>query len=733
MKLTIKTRIISGFAILLVISAAIGIFSLYTLSRIQEMTARANELDMAIGEISDVLNAHYNWRFNLTMTVFDGTDFTGSLDPNACALGQWRNSESATRYADDTIRSLLTRLDAPHNLIHRRAADVIAHLDAGNTTEARNIFVDEILPNASASIDIITEMEWRYSTMMDEVMESVLVYENRAIVINITLLIVAVLLGIILAVAITKSIINPITRLMDVADNVAKGNLNVNIDTSAQDETGMLAASFAHVVENINALISDLEVLIKSNDAGEIDARIDASKFSGSYYEVADGVNGIFGGLVKEVIELLECLGAYSKGNFDANVSKKVGKKVVMNITVDELRNNLKSINREINMLVNAVMNGDLSKRADAGAYKGDWGALVIGLNNLMDEISAPAGEIMSVMQHIADGDFTQKMSGNYKGDFNALKESINTTVTNIASYIDEIAEVLAGLAQNDLNQGITRNYVGSFSIIKDSLNNIITKLNDVIGEILSASGQVLDGSKQIANSSMTLAEGASVQAASVEELNASVYVINESTGENAKNAKSAESLSEQSMKHAAGGKEEMQSMLDAMEGIKESSDKINKIIKVIEDISFQTNLLALNAAVEAARAGDHGKGFAVVADEVRTLAGRSQIAAKETADLIEESRHRVREGANIANNTAQALNNIVDAISKVAQIIAGISESSQEQSEAIQQVTIGLSQITDIVQRNSSTSEEAAAASQELSGQSELMRSHVSVFRLKR
>jgi methyl-accepting chemotaxis protein len=260
--------------------------------------------------------------------------------------------------------------------------------------------------------------------------------------------------------------------------------------------------------------------------------------------------------------------------------------------------------------------------------------------------------------------------------------------------------------------------------VIQDitELESSIQKMNEIMKNVKLVSEQVSTGARHISESSQDLANGASQQASAIEQLNANIDMVNEKTQTNAKNAYSASDLAKTAREEALIGNNEMQQMLQSMNGIKDASSNISRIIKTIEDIAFQTNLLALNAAVEAARAGEHGKGFAVVAEEVRNLAARSQLAAKETTDLITDAINRVDEGTGIAQSTANALNTIVSNFDEVSKIVEEIAADSSEQTTSIEQISIGITQITGITQSNSSVSEQTAAASQELAGQSETL-----------
>ncbi len=352
--------------------------------------------------------------------------------------------------------------------------------------------------------------------------------------------------------------------------------------------------------------------------------------------------------------------------------------------------------------------------------------SLFIGLY-VANDISAPILRMIDSAQRIAIGDLSQKIGSTSNNEVGQLAQALDQMTESLSSR----ARLAEAIADGDLTHNVI--LASEHDSLGRSLQKMTQHLSEVIAEINTASLQIDSGSGQVSDSAQDLSQASTEQAAAIEEIGASLTDLSSRTQINATNAEQANHLAAAARNSADEGNQQMEQMVIAMEEINISGQNISKIIKTIDEIAFQTNLLALNAAVEAARAGQHGKGFAVVAEEVRNLAARSAKAAQETADLIEGSVEKGKNGSAIAERTSQSLQEIVTGISKTSDLIAEIAASSKDQAEGLSQVNDGLQQVDEIVQRNTAGAEESAAAAEELSSQSSYMRQLIDQFKLKR
>ncbi len=352
----------------------------------------------------------------------------------------------------------------------------------------------------------------------------------------------------------------------------------------------------------------------------------------------------------------------------------------------------------------------------------------------LTRSITKPLRQLETAADKIVNGNFDISVTYESKDELGSLTKSFKNMTFILETVISDASRLLSEMADGnfDVRTNAEERYVGSLQSLLLSIRKLNKDLSITLGQINQSADQVASGSGQVSNGAQALAQGATEQAASVEELASTITNISYQVKSTADNAMEARSKS-----NTAGGEAEicnnqMHDMMDAMEEIARSSNEISKIIKTIEDIAFQTNILALNAAVEAARAGEAGKGFAVVAEEVRSLASKSSVASKNTAELIESSVNAVTRGTKLANSTAESLVQVVNHVRSASTKVDEIANAAEEQAGAIEQVTLGVDQISSVVQTNSATAEESAAASQELSEQASTLKSLVAKFKLR-
>ncbi|UYB50527.1 methyl-accepting chemotaxis protein [Xanthomonas sp. AM6] len=472
-----------------------------------------------------------------------------------------------------------------------------------------------------------------------------------------------------------------------IADAIASGKLDNDIDTQARDETGRLLASMRIMQDQLSAVLAAQTEMAQRHDAGQISYRMDEAAFPGDYGRMVRDNNALVAAHIAVKMRLVQIMGRYAIGDLSEDMDTLPGEKALLTQTMDTVKQNLTAMNGQISQLASAAAAGDFSVRGDAQRFQYDFRAMVESLNQLMATADGNLDALSKLLQAIAAGDLSVRMHGEFQGVFATMRDDANATAEQLAA---------------------------------------------IVGRIQTAAASINGAASEIAAGNDDLSRRTEQQAASLEETAASMEELTATVKQNAEHARQANQLAVGAASVASQGGDVVSQVVATMSGIEASSKKIADIISVIDGIAFQTNILALNAAVEAARAGEQGRGFAVVASEVRTLAQRSANAAKEIKGLIDDSVSRVSDGSALVDQAGRTMQEIVASVRRVTDIMGEISAASQEQSAGIEQVNQSVTQMDETTQQNAALVEEATAAARAMEDQAGQLLGAVAVFKIE-
>ena len=299
----VRTKMFVGFFLVTIFGLMLGVVGIVTTQMIERGSEEVASLqEKSIGAVG-VLNAHYIWRHNLTTAVMLGEGFTGSLDPDTCALGKWLGSDEAKSITDVVVLDLLRQIDNPHRFIHSEAKEIVELLQTGKLVEANEILFESILPRTQEVITSLTEIQGRFDLLIAEKDLEILAMGRNATIILVVLIVIAAMLSFFLAIYISNLINRPLTPLISFLHNAGTtGNIELQpadihvIEKYARqkDELGRLINSAASFVGHVSYLSKVLERIADKDFTPEVNVLSDKDTIGLSVQKMIGNMNEVF-------------------------------------------------------------------------------------------------------------------------------------------------------------------------------------------------------------------------------------------------------------------------------------------------------------------------------------------------------------------------------------------------------------------------------------------------------
>jgi HAMP domain-containing protein/CheY-like chemotaxis protein len=262
------------------------------------------------------------------------------------------------------------------------------------------------------------------------------------------------------------------------------------------------AASGAPANGTVEVKKQDLERLLdalRSARDGETGMRLPAQQ-SGLMGDVAKAFNQLAQrreGLTNELGRVSKVIGR--EGRMTERVQLK-GAKGSWAESIDSVNSMIEDLVRptiEVSRVLDAVAEGDLSQKMslqiDGRPVRGEFRRIGVTVNTMLDQLSSFAAEVTRVAREVGTEGILggQARVKGVSGIWRDLTDNVNFMANNLTTQVRNIAEVTTAVANGDLSKKITVDVKGEVLELKNTINTMVDQLSSFADEVTRVAREV--------------------------------------------------------------------------------------------------------------------------------------------------------------------------------------------------------------------------------------------------
>src|SRR5579872_3798736 len=217
-------------------------------------------------------------------------------------------------------------------------------------------------------------------------------------------------------------------RLVESLEKLTAGDLDTPVDNPVAER----------LRAELQSLSAEIRRMADEHTKGDIDVRISANRFGGSFQALALGVNEMVAGHIDVKKKAMACVDEFSKGNFDAPLERFAGKKAFINDAVERLRANTQSFITETQRMSTEHNQGDIDVSIPADQFTGDFRVMAKGVNEMVAGHIIVKKKAMACVAEFAKGNFDAPLE-RFPGKKAFINDNLELLRTNLRAFIADM------------------------------------------------------------------------------------------------------------------------------------------------------------------------------------------------------------------------------------------------------------------------------------------------------